>query len=108
MFPWSFIDFFSALKVPNFFSATELIDVDGSKKSWSLPLDQSEFIYINSCGLRYEAEEIRKCIRSGKKENQFIRHNESLIIARIEDEIRRQIGVKYPEDEEELILEHTA
>lgn len=49
--------------------------------------------------MRYEAEEVRKCIRAGKKESEHVTHNESLAIARIEDEIRRQIGVKYPEDD---------
>lgn len=47
----------------------------------------------------YEAEEVRKCIRAGKKESEHVTHNESLTIARIEDEIRKQIGVKYPEDD---------
>lgn len=51
------------------------------------------------CGLRYEAEAVRECIRAGKIEMDAVSHKESLIIARIEDEIRRQIGVKFPADE---------
>lgn len=43
---------------------------------------------------------MRKCIRAGKKECDNITHSESLLIARIEDEIRRQIGVKFNEDDE--------
>lgn len=66
---------------------------------WPLPEAKLEFNYMNSCGLRYEADETRKCIRAGKTESEHVSHNESIIIARIEDEIRRQIGVKYPEDE---------
>lgn len=56
-------------------------------------------MFPNSCGLKYEADEVRKCIRSGKTESRLISHSESIAITRIEDEIRRQIGVKYPEDE---------
>lgn len=66
---------------------------------WPLPNAKYEFNYINGCGLIYEAEEVRKCIREGKKESENVSHNESLLIARIEDEIRKQIGVKYPQDE---------
>lgn len=50
-------------------------------------------------GLMYEVEEIRKCVQAGKNESENSTHNDSLIIARIEDEIRRQIGVIYPADE---------
>lgn len=64
-----------------------------------MPQAKHEFNFINSCGLRYEAEEVRKCIREGKKESENVTHNESLLIANIEDEIRKQIGVKYPEDD---------
>lgn len=53
---------------------------------------------MNSSGLRYEAEEVRQCIRSGLIQSGNVSHNESLIIANIEDEIRKQIGVVYPAD----------
>lgn len=72
--------------------------MDGSEKKWPLPEAQHAFNFTNSCGLRYEAEEVRKSIRSGQIESEIVPHNESLLIARIEDEIRKQIGVQYPED----------
>ncbi|XP_055296396.1 trans-1,2-dihydrobenzene-1,2-diol dehydrogenase-like [Sitodiplosis mosellana] len=83
----------------NFNGSTTIIDVDGTQKTWSLPQAQHYFNLSGSCGLRYEAEEVRKCIREGKMESNLVTHNESLLIARIEDEIRKQIGVKYPEDD---------
>lgn len=49
--------------------------------------------------MRYGPDEIRKCIRSGKNECENVPLSDSLIIARIEDEIRRQIGVRFPEDD---------
>lgn len=73
--------------------------MDGSEKTWPLPDAKYPFNFVNGAGMRYEIEEVRKCIRAGKKESEHVTHNESLLIARIEDEIRKQIGVKYPEDD---------
>lgn len=67
--------------------------------TWSFPKAKYDFIYGDRGGLIYEANEARKCIRAGKIESELISHNDSLTIARIEDEIRKQIGVKYPEDD---------
>lgn len=86
------------MKVPTFWCPPSVIDVDGNEKTWPLPKATQHFNYPNSCGLRYEADETRKCIRAGKTESEHVTHNDSLIIARIQDEIRKQIGVKYPED----------
>lgn len=49
--------------------------------------------------MRYEADEVRKCIRAGKKESDYVTHSDSLLIARLMDEIRKQIGVKYAQDD---------
>lgn len=68
------------------------------KKS-HLPLKYLQYFFLFLGGLRYELNEVRKCIRAGKIESELASHNESLVIARIEDEIRRQIGVKYAEDD---------
>lgn len=76
-----------------------LIDVDKSERTWPLPKGKYDFKSTNGAGLSYETEEVRKCIRAGKLESDHVSHNESLIIARIEDEIRKQIGVTYPEDD---------
>lgn len=74
---------------------------DGTEKVFSeYSRAEHEFIYRNSIGLRYEPEEVRKCIQAGKIESEKISHNESLVIIRIADEIRRQIGVKYSVDSE--------
>lgn len=78
---------------------TSILDVDGTEKSWPLPKTKHKLTSTNISGLRYELDEVRKCIRAGKIESQFATHNESLAIARIEDDIRKQIGVKYAEDE---------
>lgn len=74
--------------------------MDGTEKKFpALPVAEHKFHYMNSCGLIYEADEVRKCVRAGKTECDFVTHNNSLTIARIQDEIRKQVGVKYPEDD---------
>lgn len=73
--------------------------MDGSERTWPLPEAKHAFNYTNSCGLRYEAEEVLKCIRARKTESNAVSHNESLLFLRIADEIRRQIGVKFPQDD---------
>lgn len=64
-----------------------------------MPEAKLEFNFPNSCGFRYEADEVRKCIRAGKTESDYVTHNDSLLIARLMDEIRKQIGVKFAEDD---------
>lgn len=78
-----------------------MIDIDGTVKIWPLPKAKFEFNFpINTCGLRYEADEVRNCIRAGKLERDTISHNDSIIIAHVQTEIRKQIGVKYTADDE--------
>lgn len=75
------------------------ITVNGTEKSWPLPKAKYDFNFPNSCGFIYEANEVRECIRTGKIESDYVTHSDSLLIARLMDEIRNQIGVKYAEDE---------
>lgn len=89
------------MTVPDFWTPTSITFNDGNEwKFTETAQAQRDFIYLNSIGLRYEPEVVRNAIRAGKLENDKIPHNDSLIIARIQDEIRRQLGVKFPADEE--------
>ncbi len=77
--------------------------------------------FANSSGLAYEAESVRTCLSkgcqielnylqlaqstvdflsTGLKENPSMSLEESVIISEIHDEIRRQLDVKYPQDDE--------
>jgi predicted dehydrogenase len=47
-------------------------------------------------GYNYEAEAVMDCLREGKTECDVMPLDESLVIARIMDEIRRQWGFAYP------------
>ncbi|XP_055595256.1 trans-1,2-dihydrobenzene-1,2-diol dehydrogenase-like [Uranotaenia lowii] len=82
----------------DFWCPVSLTDIDGSHKEFPLPPAPHSFNFPNSCGLRFEAEETRRCIREGRLESETVPHGESLLIARIQDQIRQQIGVQFPED----------
>lgn len=89
------------LTVPDFWTPSFIYHDDGTEWKFAEPAKaKHEFIYLNSIGLRYEPEAVRKAIRAGKLECETITHQDSLIISRIQDEIRRQIGVKFPADDE--------
>jgi len=47
-------------------------------------------------GLRFQAEEVHRCLREGRQESDRMPWSESLGLAATMDDIRRQIGVTYP------------
>ena len=49
-----------------------------------------------SGGFEYQIEEAIRCIKAGKIESPSMTHAQSLGNMRVMDEIRAQIGVKYP------------
>lgn len=72
---------------------------NGKERTWPLPDARWEFVLLNSCGFRYEAEKVRACIQGGVLQSTSVSHDESRRIARIQDAIREQIGVRMPEDD---------
>lgn len=51
---------------------------------------------IKGKGYTYEIEECHKCIRNGVIESDLWQHQDSLNLISVADEIRKQIGLKYP------------
>lgn len=88
------------IQIPKFWCPTAIIDLDGKEKSWTLPRSKIPTVYPNSEGLRYEAEEVRRCINEGLLESPDMSHEESLRIAKIQDKLRHILGVKYLADDE--------
>ncbi|XP_020289383.1 trans-1,2-dihydrobenzene-1,2-diol dehydrogenase-like [Pseudomyrmex gracilis] len=87
------------IKVPNFWCPTTVSLPSGTVNA---PLPESTkhetFNFINSAGLCYEAAEARECILKGLTESPKVSHDTSLLLATLEDEIRKQVGVEYPQD----------
>lgn len=115
------------IKVPNFWCPTTVSLPSGTVNA-PLPesTKHETFNFINSAGLCYEAAEARECILKGEiciqillnvelymfidkefcaiftftglTESPKVSHDTSLLLATLEDEIRKQVGVEYPQD----------
>ncbi|XP_041851395.1 trans-1,2-dihydrobenzene-1,2-diol dehydrogenase-like [Melanotaenia boesemani] len=86
------------IKVPSPMWCPTSLVVNGKETQYPVPEPYLPLNFINSTGMRYEAEEVRQCLLKGLKESAVMSHTDSLLLAEVEDEIRRQIGVVYSQD----------
>lgn len=63
--------------------------------------DQFEFKFVDSQLLVHECREVNRCIRAGAGESAIHSQRESQAIAKIMDEVRRQVGVVYAQDKKQ-------
>lgn len=54
-----------------------------------------DFNFLGSYGVNYEVDAVRKCLLEGRLECPEVTHQDSIYLARIEDELRKQLGVVY-------------
>jgi len=88
------------LKLVNFWTAIEMVHADGRTEKFPLPTGSKHpFNFVNSANFAFEAEHVRQCLVSGAKESNLLSLDETLTIAKIMEDARKQIGVKYPQDE---------
>ncbi|XP_060582302.1 trans-1,2-dihydrobenzene-1,2-diol dehydrogenase-like [Ruditapes philippinarum] len=73
---------------------TTMTSVSGTS---AFPLKDADYFHTNSAGLQYEAAAVRECIRKGVMESDNYTHAEIEIVHQIMDEVRKQIGMKYPD-----------
>ena len=77
------------LHPPIFCPAKLTLDTyNGESESFDLPFSAN--------GYQFEIEEVNSCLRQGLTESRLMPLDETLEIIRTMDEIRRQIGLKYP------------
>jgi len=86
------------LKLPFPFWCADKVYLNDVKYEFEYPPTAEPCNFWNSSGLRYEAIEVRKCIKAGKIESDVMSHKDSILLATITDDIRRQIGAKYDVD----------
>ncbi|XP_035991918.1 trans-1,2-dihydrobenzene-1,2-diol dehydrogenase-like [Fundulus heteroclitus] len=86
------------IQVPSPMWCPTSLVVNGKETQYSVPEPYLPLNFINSTGMRYEAEEVRQCLLKGLKESPVMPHADSLLLAELEDEIRRQVGVVYSQD----------
>ncbi|KAJ6097961.1 hypothetical protein N7499_002335 [Penicillium canescens] len=51
----------------------------------------------NGHGMFWEADEVARCLRDGKKESEGLPWDESIVIMEVMDEVRKQGGLTYPQ-----------
>ncbi|XP_043092157.1 trans-1,2-dihydrobenzene-1,2-diol dehydrogenase isoform X2 [Puntigrus tetrazona] len=86
------------IKVPAHMWCPTALLVNGQETQYPLPEPSLPLNFINSTGMRYEAEEVRRCLLHGLKESSRMSHADSALLAEIMDEARRQVGVVYSQD----------
>jgi predicted dehydrogenase len=79
--------------VPNFWSAdrVRLFDNDGK-------LAEEVLLPFTSNGYVYEAEEVNRCVREGRKESDIHSLSDTLEIMRLTDGLRKEWGLVYPQE----------
>ncbi|TFK39935.1 NAD(P)-binding protein [Crucibulum laeve] len=60
------------------------------------------FEYVGG-GWHFQADEVARCVRDGKKESSLWGHNKSILEMEIFDEVRRQGGYKFPPGVEKVV-----
>lgn len=63
--------------------------------------DQREFKFGDSQLMQHECVEVQRCLRAGETQSPIYTQKETLHIARLMDEVRRQVGVVYAEDKKQ-------
>ncbi|XP_028999305.1 trans-1,2-dihydrobenzene-1,2-diol dehydrogenase-like [Betta splendens] len=86
------------IRVPSTMWCPTSLVVNGKETQYPLPEPCLPLNFTNSTGMRYEAEEVRQCLLKGLKQSAVMSHADSLLLAEVEDEIRRQVGVVYSQD----------
>ncbi|GFX46138.1 trans-1,2-dihydrobenzene-1,2-diol dehydrogenase [Trichonephila clavipes] len=87
------------IKVPNPMYVATKIETKDKVYDFPLPEPVIPANYPNSTGLKYEAMEVRKCLQNGRIESLTMPLKDSEMLAEIMDEIRRQLGVVYPDED---------
>lgn len=86
------------IQVPAHMWCPTSLNVNGKVTEYPVPEPYIPINFLLSTGMRYEAEEVRQCLLKGLKESAIMSHADSLLLVEMEDEIRRQLGVVYPQD----------
>jgi len=88
------------LELPGWFNSPSKVIVNDDEIEHPLPDVKEHFHYPNSQGLAYEAKHVRECLLQGLKESPVMPLEHTDIIVSITDEVRRQVGVTFPEDKQ--------
>lgn len=88
-----------SIEIPANFWCPEEAFMPSGRYTNDLPIGPVPYNFVNCGGLRYQADNARKCIQAEKIECEAMSHRDSEILYTIIDEIKSQIGLKYKDDE---------
>jgi len=80
------------------FQCPTRLDTPTGTIEFPLPQVAEQVNFEGSEGLCYEATEVRRCVQQGLLECPLLPHSETLLIATMMEEVRKQVGVEYPQD----------
>ncbi|XP_062918841.1 trans-1,2-dihydrobenzene-1,2-diol dehydrogenase-like isoform X1 [Mobula hypostoma] len=83
------------ITVPSHMWCPTSLTVNGVIEEFPLQTPSQPLNFTNSIGLRYEAEEVRRCLQKGLKECSQVTLADSELMMSILDEVRKQLGVEY-------------
>ncbi|XP_070692990.1 trans-1,2-dihydrobenzene-1,2-diol dehydrogenase [Pempheris klunzingeri] len=86
------------IRVPEHMWCPTSLVVNGKETRYPVPEPCLPLNFLLSTGMRYEAEEVRQCLLKGLKQSAVMSHAHSALLAEVEDEVRRQVGVVYSQD----------
>ncbi len=88
------------IRLEKYFHCAQKVLLNGQEHAFPYPANTPEMNFPDGRGLRFEADHVRELLVAGKRESPVMPHRDSLTLARISDEIRRQIGVVFPADQQ--------
>ncbi|XP_053308034.1 trans-1,2-dihydrobenzene-1,2-diol dehydrogenase-like [Spea bombifrons] len=86
------------IQVPSCMWCPTSVIINGKETKFPLPPSTKPMNFTNSTGLSYEAEHVRQCLLKGLKESPLMSLADSELLATIMEEVRKQLGVTFPQD----------
>lgn len=71
------------------------IEVNGKVEQIDFRDNQTGYNWPNNAGLRFQAEEVRRCLAEGKLYSERMSPEKSILLADLIHEIHEQVGVKH-------------
>lgn len=86
------------IKLEQYFHCAQKVILNGTEHSFPYPPNTPEMNFPDGRGLRFEADHVRELLLKGAIESPVMPHKDSVTLAKIQDELRRQVGVTFEAD----------
>ncbi|XP_045459414.1 trans-1,2-dihydrobenzene-1,2-diol dehydrogenase-like isoform X1 [Melitaea cinxia] len=79
-----------------------LVHPDGTVEKFTLHTSPLKYNFGNSAGLVFQTLEVTRCIKQGLNESPRMSRKESLLLVKLRDTVRKQLGVHFDVDDKEF------